>query len=57
MKQTGEVYQPKSAKGNARKREICVLGDVVAGRFGPTKDPSPTPPHKGRGIAYKYCVC
>ncbi|RUM06419.1 hypothetical protein EFR84_12380 [Rhizobium chutanense] len=23
MKQTGEVYQPKSEKGNARKWEIC----------------------------------
>ncbi|TBY43776.1 hypothetical protein E0H54_27750 [Rhizobium leguminosarum bv. viciae] len=25
MKQIGEVYQPKSAKGNARKREINIV--------------------------------
>lgn len=27
MKQIGEVYQPKSAKGNARKREINIVGE------------------------------
>lgn len=55
MKQMGEVYQPKSGKGNARKPEICVLEDVMAGRFGPK-----TPPHKGRdqsaATAYHFTV-
>ncbi|QAS82120.1 hypothetical protein CO657_30060 (plasmid) [Rhizobium acidisoli] len=40
MKQIGEVYQPKSAKGNARKREISTVG-IVWDR--PKTLPKPSP--------------
>ncbi|TLX08576.1 hypothetical protein FFR93_29330 [Rhizobium sp. MHM7A] len=41
MKQTGEVYQAKSAMGNARKRENCIAGMPRPARLGPAQDPTP----------------
>ncbi|MBB4192232.1 hypothetical protein GGE45_004419 [Rhizobium aethiopicum] len=50
MKQTGEVYQAKSAEGNARKGENCMSEGCHGWLVRPIQDPSPTPPHKGEGL-------
>ncbi|MGZ2486874.1 hypothetical protein ACVITL_005459 [Rhizobium pisi] len=47
MKQIGEVYQSKSMMGNARKREICVVGEMLWLSW---SDPPQTPPHKWEGL-------